>query len=86
MMLSLPVSFSKRLLEKHCPVFPILGQYLKPFEIATGANGRIYIRTNENEYLRAVLVGEALRRSETMTLEDVEKMCKEMHDRLSHTA
>lgn len=81
-----PVStgYSKRLLEKHCPVFPILGQYLKPFETAIGANGRIYIRTADSECLRAVLVGEALRKAETTTLEDIEKMCKEMENRLSH--
>ncbi len=83
LMITLPVSLTKRLIEKNCPVFPIIGQYLKPFELAIGFNGRIYIKTGQDDPLRAVLVGEILRNCESMKLEDIEKMCQEMERRLS---
>lgn len=85
LLVPLSVEFSQRLLAKNCPIFPILGQHLKPFEMAVGANGRIYIKTGDSDNLRAVLVGQAITRSEYMTLEEVEKMCKEMENRLSHS-
>lgn len=82
-MVTVPGHLSRRFVEKNCPVFPIFGQYLKPFELAVGVNGRVYIKTSEGDYLRAVLVGEALRRSGSMPLEEIEKMCQEMQRRLS---
>jgi exosome complex component RRP40 len=83
LIVTVPVNLSKRLIEKNCPVFPIIGQYLKPFELAIGVNGRIYIKTSQNDPLRAVLIGEILRKCGSMKLEDIEKMCQDMERRLS---
>lgn len=82
LMVETPLPLSCRLMAKNCPIFGLLGQYLKPFEVAVGANGRVYIKTGEQEHLRAVLVGEVISRCESMPLDEVETLCQEQERRL----
>ncbi len=85
LVVEIPVAVSKSLMARKCPIFPILGRHLKPFELALGVNGRVYIKTAEGEYLRAVLLRKALLSSSSISLEDLEKMCQGMEHRLSHS-
>jgi exosome complex RNA-binding protein Rrp4 len=78
------IAHSQKLVAKNCPVFAPLGQHLKPFEVAIGVNGRAYVRTGETDHLRAVLVAEVLRKSESMKEEELEALCQEMERRLKH--
>ena len=85
LVVELAPTVTRSLMARKCPIFPILGRHLKPFELALGVNGRVYIKTAEGEFLRAVLLRQALLRSSSMSLEDLEKMCQEMEHRLSHS-
>jgi exosome complex component RRP40 len=83
LMLSVSSRVAIELMAKNNPIFPVLGRHFKPFELAVGANGRIYVKTAEGEYLRAILIRLALMRCSSMSLEDFEKLCQDMEHRLS---
>lgn len=71
-----------KLMEKSCKIMSILGQYLKPFEVAVGSNGKAYVRSIEGQQLRTMLVADVLSKSEKMAVKDVEELCKEYEIRL----
>jgi exosome complex component RRP40 len=85
LLISVPKSLSARLSDPEGSLVPIVARNLKPFELSIGVNGRIYIRTNEGEYLRAVLVGKALRAADSMNETELETFCAELAVELSHS-
>lgn len=82
LIVDLPVALGRRLMSRTCPVFSLLGRYLKPFEVAVGVNGRAYIKTADGEYLRAVLVGQILEKCSSHTLDELESICQDYERRL----
>ena len=84
LLIEIPVTLSERLAAEDCPVFGIIGQYLKPFEVAVGVNGKAYIKCADGDHLRAVLVAEAIRKCENMPLLGIEDLCQDLEKRLRH--
>lgn len=85
LLVQLPVRLGRSLAEQGSEMFNLIGQYLKPFELATGMNGRIYIRTAEGDNLRAVLIAKILEQiNASMSLSGLENLCQEMQGRLQN--
>jgi exosome complex RNA-binding protein Rrp4 len=83
LLLQVPVKMGRMLVERGTETFNIIGQYLKPFELATGMNGRIYIKAPDGDYLRAVLLGNVMHQvNESTSLLELETICQEMEGRL----
>lgn len=82
MFVDVSLSLAARLLSKSStPLFNILAQHLKPFELAVGFNGRVYIQTN-GDNLRTILLGQVLQKCEFMKLLEVEILCQEFQRQL----
>jgi exosome complex component RRP40 len=84
LLLDLAVAVTRKLQDRNCAIMPILGQYMKPFELAIGCNGKIYIKTDEGQNLRAVLIAECLRKAVSTPPEEFETMCQMMERKLRH--
>ena len=82
LLVELPVKLSQRLMDKSCPIFALLGQYLKPFESCVGINGRCYVKTPDGDHLRTVLIADVLKKSENMSFSEIESLCQDMERRL----
>lgn len=79
----LAVGLGRKLVEEGKEVLDIVGRHLKPFEIAVGMNGRIYIKTAEGDNLRAVLVKKVLEELKFSTpLLELESTCQDLEARL----
>jgi len=81
-MIEVPLVVSEKLSVKNSSVFNLLGQYLKPFESCAGVNGRVYVRSADNDHLRAILIADILTKAETTTLENIEILCKDAERRI----
>lgn len=72
--LDLPVIMGPRLNACNCPLFKLIGAHLKPFEVAIGVNGRIYILADS---ARAVAISRILQKSSNLCLAEIEDLCSE---------
>ena len=84
LLLDLPVRMGKTLISRNSKLFSLLGQYLKPFEVAIGVNGKVYIKTAEGDNQRAVLIADVMRKSDKTDVKDLETLCQEAERKLRH--
>ncbi len=82
LLIDLPLAWCKSLMDRGCSVVSLIGQYLKPFEVAFGSNGRAYVVTADGQYKRMMLIADVLAKAEHMSTSQMEDMCKDFERRL----
>lgn len=84
LLLDLPVRMGKTLMSRNSNLFSLIGQYLKPFEVAIGVNGKVYVKTAEGDNKRAVLIADVIRKSDKTDVKDLEMLCQEAERKVRH--
>lgn len=83
LLIDLPMPWCKALMERGSSVVPLVGQYMKPFEVAIGTNGRAYVVTADGQYRRLMLIADALTKAQHMSTSQIEEMCREFERQLN---